>query len=81
MLADADTHETLRRMLDRLFARSREVERLDVLISAEVHGVDDPALSVVRLLPPGRYDRARLCAQLNSAITARGLSRIVGTLE
>lgn len=78
---DTDTHASMRRMLDALFERARTVERLDVVVRAETLELPEVALGIVALLPPGRYTRARLCDQLNSAITAHGLGGTIGTVE
>lgn len=81
MPADTETHEAMLRMLDALFAGGGTVERLDVLVRADIHGLPENALAIVALLPPGRYTRPRLCDQLNSAITAHGLGGVIGTVE
>ena len=74
-----DDREQIARWLDSLFGDVRSVTQLDALTRAEVFDLPEPALDVVRTLPPGRYTRPRLCDQLNSAIVARGLSRALGT--
>lgn len=78
---DTDTHEAMRRMLDSLYSNAPSVERLEVVIRAETLELPGVALGIVALLPPGRYTRARLCDQLNSAITAHGLGRVIGTVD
>lgn len=78
---DTDTHEAMLRMLDSLYASARSVERLDVVLRAETLELPEVALGIINLLPPGRYTRPRLCDQMNSAITAQGMSRAIGTVE
>jgi hypothetical protein len=76
-----EDHATLTRVIDALFAAQRPVARLDVVIRAELADVGEDALGIVNLLPPGTYTRQRLCDQLNSAITAHGWGRSLGTFE
>ncbi|TLM72532.1 MAG: hypothetical protein FDZ70_08380 [Actinobacteria bacterium] len=71
----------MQRMLDALYANAGAVERLDVVVRAETLELPEVALGIVALLPPGRYTRARLCDQLNSAITAHGFGGVIGTVE
>ncbi|HZL06500.1 MAG TPA: hypothetical protein VFE45_14000 [Coriobacteriia bacterium] len=76
-----EDHAALTRVIDALYAAQRSVLRLDVVIRAELADVGEDALSIVNLLPPGTYTRQRLCDQLNSAITAHGWGRSLGTFE
>jgi hypothetical protein len=74
-----ETPEQISRWLDALYAEERVVTRLDAIVRAESYDLPDDVMEIVIGLPPGRYTRARLCDQLNSAIVARGLSRTLGT--
>lgn len=76
-----EDREQMRRWLDALYKNARVVSQLDATVCAEVFDLPDAAMELLRGLPPGRYTRARLCDQLNSAIVARGLSRELGTHE
>lgn len=76
-----DTPEQIRRWLDALFRETPAVTRLDALLRAETFDLPAEAMDIVSNLPPGRYDRQRLCDQLNSAIVGRGLSKSLGTHE
>jgi hypothetical protein len=71
----------MQRLIDSLFAEAAAVTRLDAIIRAEALDLSDGVLAIVALLPPGRYSRARLCDQLNSAITAHGYGSAMGTVE
>lgn len=74
-----DDREQIRRWLDALYRNARVVTRLDAVVTAQTYDLPADAMDVVLGLPPGRYSRARLCDQLNSAIVGRGLSRQLGT--
>lgn len=56
------------------------VRRLDVVIAAEAADLPEDLLRIVNLLPPGDYTRARLCDQLNSAITGHAWGLVYGTV-
>lgn len=74
-----EDREQISRWLDALFKDTRVVSQLDAVLRAETFDLPAVAMEIVIALPPGRYTRARLCDQLNSAIVARGLSRDLGT--
>jgi hypothetical protein len=74
-----EDREQIKRWLDALFRTARTTTRLDAVLTAETFDLPTAAIEIVEGLPPGRYTRARLCDQLNSAIVARGLSRDLGT--
>jgi hypothetical protein len=74
-----EDREQIQRWLDALFRTGRTATRLDAVLTAEIFDLPVAAIEIVDGLPPGRYTRARLCDQLNSAIVARGLSRELGT--
>ena len=61
--------------------RDYEVRRLDVIIAAESGDLPPDLLEVASLLPPGKYTRARLCDQLNSAIVGHAWGQVYGTVE
>lgn len=79
----ADEYGELQRLVDALFAvnPSKAVPRLDVIVLAETLDLCDDLIDVVEHLPSGSYKRYRLCDQLNSIITARGLGFVYGTVE
>ena len=81
LMHSPEDHAALTRVIDALYAAQRSVARLDVIIRAELADVGEDMLSIVNLLPPGTYSRERLCNQLNSAITAHGWGRSLGTFE
>ncbi|MBN2848429.1 MAG: hypothetical protein JXP72_08290 [Coriobacteriia bacterium] len=76
-----DTPEQIRRWLDALYRHDAVVNQLDAIVRAETFDLHAEAMDVISGLPPGRYTRARLCDQLNSAIVGRGLSGTLGTHE
>jgi hypothetical protein len=77
----SEDHDALTRVVVALYAAQHSVVRLDVIIRAELADVGEDLLGIVNLLPPGTYSRQRLCDQLNSAITAHGWGRSLGTFD
>jgi len=71
----------LQRLVNRAFAGSSMVDRLEVVLLAESLDLPYRVRAIVTLLPPGRYSRQQLCDQLNSAITAHGYGTTLGTVE
>ena len=57
------------------------VERLDAIVQAELMDLDADLQEIVELVPPGAYDRQRLCDQINSALAAHGWGGTYGTVE
>ena len=50
-------------------------------MQAELLDLERDLLEIVNLLPPGVYERQRLCDQLNSALAAHGWGALYGTVE
>ena len=71
----------IQRLVDSLFRDSQTVSRLTAVVRAEALDMPEAVREIVALLPPGHYGRARLCDQLNSAITAHGYGAWMGTVE
>ncbi|WP_072414959.1 hypothetical protein [Collinsella phocaeensis] len=72
----------LQRLVDGMFAGGRtSIERLDIVVQAEILDLSADLLEIVNLLPPGTYDRQRLCDQINSALAAHGWASAYGTVE
>ncbi len=71
----------LQRLVDALFDGSATATQLELLVRADSFDLDEELREVVSLLPPGAYDRARMCDQLNSIITAHGWGMTVGTVS
>lgn len=71
----------LQGLVDALYATHEVVDRLDLVMQAEVLDLDPDLLEIVNLLPPGHYERQRLCDQLNSALAAHGWGGTYGTVE
>lgn len=57
------------------------IRRLDAVLAAEAADLPDDLILIVKLLPPGDYTRARLCTQLNSALTGHAWGQVYGTVE
>ena len=77
----AEEFGDLQRLVDGLFTGRTEVDRLDVVVQAEILDLAADLLEIVNLLPPGTYDRQRLCDQMNSALAAHGWGAAYGTVE
>ena len=71
----------LQRLVDGLYAGRAMVDRLDLVVQAEILDLSEDLLEIVNLLPPGTYERQRLCDQLNSALAAHGWGSAYGTVE
>ena len=71
----------LQRLVDSIFLGKTAVDRLDLVVQAEILDLDPDLLEIVSLVPPGIYERQRLCDQLNSALAAHGWGSTYGTVE
>ena len=71
----------LQRLVDGLYAGRHEVDRLALVVQAEIIDLSADLMEIVNLLPPGVYERQRLCDQLNSALAAHGWGGMYGTVE
>lgn len=77
----AEEFGDLQRLIDGLFTGKKEIDRLDLIVQAEILDLAPDLLEIVNLVPPGRYDRQRLCDQVNSALAAHGWGATYGTVE
>lgn len=77
----ADEYGELQRLVDGLYTDRQMVDRLDLVVQAEILDLTPDLMEIVNLLPPGSYDRTRLCDQLNSALAAHGWGGTYGTVE
>ena len=71
----------LQRLVDALFASQDSIERIDLIMQAEILDLESDLQEIVNLVPPGRYTRQRLCDQINSALAAHGWGSMYGTVE
>lgn len=74
----------LQRLVDLAFAGKgpyQQIGQLDFVILAESQDLSDDVLEVVALLPPGRFDRERLCTHVNSILAGHGWGNKLGTVE
>ena len=77
----AEEFGDLQRLVDGMFIGRETIDRLDLLFQAEILDLAPDLMEIVTLLPPGTYDRQRLCDQLNSALAAHGWGSTYGTVE
>lgn len=77
----ADEYGDLQRLVDGMFTDRQMADRLDLVVQAEIFDLAPDLMEIVNLLPPGTYDRTRLCDQLNSALAAHGWGGTYGTVE
>ena len=76
-----EDYGVLQDLVDVVFRHAERVNRMDLLVQAEVHDVSPDIMEVVELMPPGSYDRGQMCDQMNSIITAHGWGLRYGTVE
>lgn len=79
--AHAEDFNDLQRVVDGLFAERQLVERLDVVVQADIMDLSPDMQEIVRLVPSGTYDRQRLCDMLNSTLAAHGWGMTYGMLD
>lgn len=77
----AEEFGDLQRLVDGMFTGRETIDRLDLVVQAEILDLADDLMEIVTLLPQGTYDRRRLCDQLNSALAAHGWGSTYGTVE
>ena len=77
----AEEFGDLQRLVDGLFYDRRAIDRLDLIVQAEILDLAPDLMEIVNLLPPGYYDPQSLCDQLNSALAAHGWGAVYGTVE
>lgn len=77
----AEEYGELQRLIDGLYTDKKIIDRLDLVVQAEILDLPSELMEIVNLLPPGRYERPRLCDQLNSALAAHGWGGMYGTVE
>ena len=77
----AEEFGDLQRLVDGLFYDRHAIDRLDLIVQAEILDLAPDLMEIVNLLPPGYYNRQSLCDQLNSALAAHGWGAVYGTVE
>ena len=77
----AEEFGDLQCLVDGMFIGRETIDRLDLVVQAEILDLAPDLMEIVTLLPPGTYDRQRLCDQLNSALAAHGWGSTYGTVE
>lgn len=77
----AEEYGDLQRLIDGLFIGRQTIDRLDLIVQAEILDLSPDLVEIVNLVPPGTYNRPRLCDQINSALAAHGWGATYGTVE
>ena len=78
----SEEYGELQRLVDGLYAGGRTmIDRMDLIVQAEIMDLGNELTEIVELVPPGSYERGRLCDQLNSALAAHGWGARYGTVE
>lgn len=77
----AEEYGDLQRLIDGLFIGRQTIDRLDLIVQAEILDLSPDLIEIVNLVPPGTHDRPRLCDQINSALAAHGWGATYGTVE
>ncbi|MDR3315278.1 MAG: hypothetical protein LBS98_02150 [Coriobacteriales bacterium] len=77
----SEEYGTLQRLVDALFKEKKRVSRFDVLMLAETFDLPADLFEIVNLLPPGPFNRQKLCNQMNSALSGHGWGFVYGTVE
>lgn len=77
----SEEYGELQRLVDGLFQGRDTVDRMDLVVQAEILDLGADLLEIVNLVPPGTYSRQRLCDQINSALAAHGWATLYGTVE
>ena len=60
----AEEFGELQRLVDGLYAGRQTVDRLDMVVQGEILDLSSDLMEIINLLPPGVYERQRLCDQL-----------------
>lgn len=71
----------LQRLIDTLFGEAQYATRLDAILWAECADLDERAIEIVSLLPPGHYLRQQMSDQINSSLKGHGWTDTFRTVE
>jgi len=81
----AEEFGDLQRLVDGLFYDRHAIDRLDLIVQAEILDLAPNLMEIVNLLPPGYYDRQSLCDQLRPCrprlgrrLRHRGINPLIG---
>ena len=77
----AEEFGDLQCLVDGLFYDHHAIDRLDLIVQAEILDLAPDLMEIVNPLPPGYYDRQSPCDQLNPALAAHGWGAVYGTVE
>ena len=77
----AEEFGDLQRLGDGRFYDRHAIDRLELIVQAEILDLAPDLMEIVNLLPPGYYDRQSLCDQLNSALAAHGWGAVYATVD
>ena len=77
----AEEFGDLQRLVDGMFIGRETIDRLDLVVQAEILDLATDLMEVVGALPPRTYTRQRLCDQINSILVGHGWAGVYGTVE
>lgn len=77
----AEAFEDLQRLVDGLFAQHQIIDRIDLIVQADILDLTADLREIVNLVPSGSYDRQHLCDQLNSTLAAHGWGAVYGIVD
>ena len=80
-LEQSPDYGVLQEFVEYLYKTDAIHSRLDVVIEAESFGLNSDLMEIVSLIPPGAYNRVRLCGQLNSALSSHGWGYYYGSVH
>ncbi len=76
----AEEFGDLQRLVDGLFYDRHAIDRLDLIVQAEILDLAPDLMEIVNLLPPGYYDRQSLCPgrpRLGRRLRHRGINLVI----
>ncbi len=71
----------LQEFVESLFTTEEALPRLDIIVQAEAFGLNSDLLEIVSLLPPGTYNREKICSQFNSSLSSHGWGYYYGAVH
>jgi hypothetical protein len=80
-LEKSPDYGVLQDFVESLYASAEEYSRLEIVVQAESLDLNSDLLEIISLLPPGTYDRIKLCDQFNSSLSSHGWGYYYGAVH